>query len=106
MVIHSSGKANHDDGLANIPHPPAEGGVPSYKDACVTRTYHQQYAVYKVPLYPQLLPSASATNNLAYFVGQTDPPGYSKFGLPSRGAVAVTVSGQGQSTLILKLILK
>lgn len=94
LVIHSTGQASHPTGLANIPHPPGEGGVPIYNDACVTRSYHQQYAVYKIPLFPQLLPQSLASNNMDVFTGQTDPAGYSSYGLPTSGVVAVSITGQ------------
>jgi hypothetical protein len=84
LVVHSNGKANHQDGLASIPHPPG-GGDGSYSTSCVTRSYHLSYAIYKIPLNPVLLPTASASNNLDIFVGKTDPPGLSSNGLPMRG---------------------
>jgi len=98
LVIHSSGKANHKDGLTNIPRPPGAGGV-SYSSACVTRSYHNQYAVHKIPLYPDKLPQASVSNNLALFTGQSDPASLPSFGLPMSGCVAVTVSGQNMFPL-------
>jgi len=97
-VVFSTGQACHSDGLNNIPHPPGEGGV-VYSKACVTRSYHQAIAAYKVPLYPQLLPEASTSNNVEAFVGQTDPTGYGNVGLPSFGGVAISVSGQSMFPL-------
>ena len=92
LVMHTNGAPNHKDGLKLIPHPPSGGD--NYATSCVTRSYHLQYTVYKVPLFPILLPQASPTNNMAAFVGQTDPAMMSTYGLPSTGAVAVSVSGQ------------
>ena len=75
---------------------------------CVTRDYASAYAVYKIPLAPTPLPTASGTvnnaqftftipqtttnvgaadvNNLLYYNGLTS--------VPTRGPVAVSVSGQ------------
>ena len=75
---------------------------------CVTRDYASAYAVYKIPLAPVMLGTASGTvnnaqftftipqtttnvgaadvNNLLYYNGLTS--------VPTRGPVAVSVSGQ------------
>ena len=105
LVIHSTGQASHASGLAHIPHPPGEGGVAVYNDACVTRTYHQQLAIYKIPLFPDMLPEASPSNNMDAFIGQTRPAGYSQYGLPTSGAVAVSISGQGIAKIFLVVCL-
>jgi hypothetical protein len=93
LVLATNGVPSHTSGLQYIPRPPGSSGV-SYESACVTRSYHEQIAYFKVPLYPRKLPTASATNNMEAFVGQTDPPGFSSHGLPESGAASVTVSGQ------------
>jgi hypothetical protein len=99
LVIHSNGRPNHKDGLSLIPRPPGEGGVP-YTQACVTRSFHPSFNSFKVPLFPVILPSASESNNLAAFIGQTDPASFSSIGLPTSGAVAVTTSGQALFPLL------
>ena len=112
LVVHSSGLAAHPTSLSSIFTPPGGGTCLSgaatfgYGDQCVTRDYASAYAVYKLPLVPTLLSTASGTvnnaqftftspqsatnagvadvNNLLYFNGQTS--------LPTRGEVAISVS--------------
>ena len=98
LIIHSSGVANHVDGLGNIPSPPGEGGV-DYSVACVTRSYHSSYLAFSIPLNYQLLPSSNITNNVAAFVGQTNPTAITGFGLPDSGPLAVSVSGMNMYPL-------
>ena len=81
---------------------------------CVTRDYASTYAVYKLPLAPVMLATASGTvnnaqftftspqtttnvgaadvNNLLYFNGLTS--------VPTRGPVAVSVSGQNMFPMV------
>lgn len=110
MVISSTGEPNHPNTLKNIPRPPGENGVP-YPDACVTRSFHEQMAIYKLPLYPTKLATSTADNNIDVFngqifivmnmsniyrqfdTGQTDPKNIDGYGLPESGPVSVTVSG-------------
>ena len=121
LVIHSSGLAAHPTSLSSIFTPPGGGtclsGAAScgYADQCVTRDYASAYAVYKIPLSPVALSTASGTvnnalvtftspmttlstpttlgsgdvNNLLYFNGLTS--------MPTRGNVALSVSGQVRS---------
>jgi len=112
LVMHTSGLAAHPSSLSSIYTPPGGGtclsGASScgYLDQCVTRDYASAYAVYKWPLAPVLLATASGTvnnaqmtltipqsstsagkldvNNLLYFNGLTS--------MPTRGPVAVSVS--------------
>ena len=77
-----------------IPRPPGGGGPLSYPQQCVTRSYHNAFASYKQTLSPVLLNSSTASNNLLAFSGQTDPASLPSIGLPSSGAVAVTITGQ------------
>ena len=114
IVVHSSGLAAHPTSLGSIYTPPGGGTCLSgavtcgYLDQCVTRDYASAYAVYKIPLAPTLLGTASGTvnnaqytytipqsttnagtldvNNLLYYNGLTS--------MPTRGPVAVSVSGQ------------
>ena len=81
---------------------------------CVTRDYASAYAVYKIPLAPVMLGTASGTvnnaqftftipqtttnvgaadvNNLLYYNGLTS--------VPTRGPVAVSVSGQNMFPMV------
>ena len=95
LIVHSIGNATHKDGLLAIPRPPG-GGTPGlpYSQQCVTRSYHNAFASYKQTLSPVLLSTSTASNNLIAFSGQTDPASLSSIGLPSAGAVAVTITGQ------------
>jgi hypothetical protein len=65
LVIHGTGKPNHNNTVAYIPRSPGGGG--GYTTACVTRPYSGQFFSFKIALYPSLLPTASLTNNVAEF---------------------------------------
>ena len=98
LILHSNGKASHSDGLARIPHPPAEGSP--YSSACVTRSYHYTYVAYKIALFPSIFPNDSISNNMAAFQNQTDPAGMASYGLPSSGPIGVTITGQNLYPLL------
>lgn len=93
LVLVANGTPNHNTGLSDIPRPPGQGGV-SYSKACVTRSFHQSYNIYKIPLNPLKLSTASASNNISAFSGQTDPKNLPNMGLPESGPLAVSVTGQ------------
>jgi len=93
LVLMSSGAPNHLDGLKYIPHPPGSG-TGAYSSSNVTRSWHQQLSVFKIPLFPVDLGVSSPLNNMAAFAGQTDPSAFTgMYGLPTSGAVGVTVTG-------------
>lgn len=89
LVLMSSGAPNHLDGLKYIPHPPGSG-TGAYS---VTRSWHQQLAVYKIPLFPVDLGVSSPFNKWP-LAGQTDPSANTgMYGLPTSGAIGLTVTG-------------
>eukprot|EP01035_Chromulina_nebulosa_P017552 gene17552-23116_t len=94
LVLYSNGAPNHKDGLSYVPQPPGGEDV-VYSSSCVARSYNQDYLVYKVPLYPVLLPTASQSNNIEAFNGQsgTEQEAIPGYGLPSSGPIGVTISG-------------
>jgi hypothetical protein len=114
LVIHTSGLASHPTSLGSILKPPgggscANGASPcGYADQCVTRDYTSAFAVYKIPLTPTLLSTASGTVNNVGFTF-TNPQLTSNTGtadaanllslngltsMPTSGPVAISVSGQ------------
>ncbi len=90
LIILSKGMPNHADSLIDVPHPPGGGGSGGYTTQCVTRSHVAQFFRFKIPLYPTLLSTASATNNAASF-----PTGGMLTGvaLPNAGNTGVSVSG-------------
>ena len=116
MVVHSSGLAAHPTSLSSIFSPPGGGTCPNganpcgYADQCVTRDYATAYAVYKWPLEPTLLATASGTVNNAQYTFTTSPTAMTTSrgvgdtnnllylngltSMPTSGPVALSVSGQ------------
>ena len=116
LVIHSSGLAAHPTSLGSVFSPPGGGSCPNganpcgYADQCVTRDYATAYAVYKWPLAPTLLSTASGTVNNAQYTFTTSPTAMTTSkgvgdqnnllylngltSMPTSGPVAISVSGQ------------
>ena len=70
LVIHTDMTSGFNNYLSQIPNPP--GSIDS-AGACVTRATNPSYAMYKIPLYPTALSTASNTNNIANgFLGAGD----------------------------------
>ncbi|PNH01401.1 hypothetical protein TSOC_012719 [Tetrabaena socialis] len=101
LILHTNGAPTWIPNLDDVPNPP--GSQFSNGTACVTRSASQtpSYAVWRIPLTWTLLPTAASTNNMNNFPdGAADSNmGYmagalGSYGLPTRGAVGVSVSGQ------------
>ena len=106
LVIHSDGSTGFPSYLSSIKNPPAS--VSSDGTACVTRTSSPGYSVIKIPLYPTLLstsdptinnvntnsfPNGGADGNAAYMSTSTTNTA-ATYGLPTRGAIGITIAGQ------------
>ena len=106
LVIISDGSTGFSNYLSSIHNPP--GSVGSDGVACVTRTTNPSYSTVKIPLYPTLLatsdPSTNNVNTNSYPNGAGDANGAymsattrntgATYGLPTRGAVGITIGGQ------------
>ena len=98
LVIHTDMTSGFNNYLSQVPNPP--GSVDTAGAACVTRATNPGYALYKIPLNPTPLSTATNTNNLSGFLGAGDiDGGYLSsgsiiYGLPTRGAVGVSIGGQ------------
>ena len=105
LVIMGTGKASHDDGLRDVPRPPGDGSSSQYVDQSVTRSYHEQFAVFKIPVSTKRtyrgdsLGSSDANYNA--MMTQTDPTCFQTskgalvdYGMPTTGAVGISTSGQ------------
>ena len=71
LVIHTDMTSGFNNYLSQIPNPP--GSVDSSGAACVTRNTNPSYAMYKIPLYPTPLSTATNMNNIPNgFLGAGD----------------------------------
>ena len=120
LVIMSDGAPTWSTNLFEIPNPPGSTQIANgtfangtqwagtnyfIGDKCVTRYTNPSWFTYAIPLSYTLLPTASSLNNinsLAYPGGAGDT-GYLSgmangasvtYGLPTRGAIGTTISGQ------------
>ena len=106
LVIYSDGSTGFSSYLSSIKNPPAS--VSSDGTSCVTRTSSFGYSVIKIPLYPTLLstsdptinnvntnsfPNGGADGNAAYMSTSTTNTA-ATYGLPTRGAIGITIAGQ------------
>ena len=74
LVIHTDMTSGFNNYLSQIPNPP--GSVDSSGTKCVTRATNPSYALYKIPLYPTALSTATNMNNIANgFAGPGDIDG-------------------------------
>lgn len=92
IVLQADGSPNHAGFLDKIQRPPG-GGTGAYESQCVTRSMVTQQMVYKIPLRPVALSTASGlVNNVASFTGNMLPAN-SGAALPVAGPASVTVTG-------------
>ena len=74
LVIHTDMTSGFNNYLSQIPNPP--GSVDSSGTPCVTRATNPSYALYKIPLYPTALSTATNMNNVpGGFLGVGDVVG-------------------------------
>ncbi len=106
MVMVTDGSPSWESNLQDVPNPP--GSFDSVTGAaCVTRTASgSRLQTKKFPLFPTMLATAAASNNFAGFPsGAADADGGymctgsggvggTCYGLPTRGAVGTSVTGQ------------
>lgn len=105
LILISTGKASHTDGLSDIPRPPGDGTSSVYSSQTVTRSYHEDFQVWKVPVstkrtYRGSTVGSSDTNYVA-MSNQTDPTSFRiaagatlDVGLPTSGPIGISISGQ------------
>jgi hypothetical protein len=62
LVIHTDMTSGFNNYLSQIPNPP--GSVDSSGTACVTGATNPSYSMYKIPLYPTALSTATNMNNI------------------------------------------
>ena len=99
LVIHTDMTSGFNNYLSQIPNPP--GSVDSSGTACVTGATNPSYSLYKIPLYPTALSTATNMNNIpGGFLGEGDVVGgylsdnNNIYGMPTRGAMGVSIGGQ------------
>ena len=97
LVIMGTGAGIEPYNLADVYNPP---GANINGTQCVTRTASAGFLTNKIWLTPQLLPAASPTNNIEAYPGGPGETGYmyspvyGTYGLPTAGAVGITISSQ------------
>ncbi len=98
IVILSDGSPSWNHNLQDVYVPP---GSTDGSGACVTRSSNPQFVSFKIPLNPVPLSTSTRSNNMGNFPqGAADAVGgymngiNGGYGLPTRGAIAVSVTGQ------------
>ena len=104
LVLMGTGKASHSDGLADIPRPPGEGGSNPYSAQSVTRSYHEEFAVWKIPVSTKRTDRTTSTSgvtdvNYIAMTSETDPTCFQTsnsavvdLGMPTSGPVGTFIS--------------
>ena len=97
LVIHSNNLPNHPVFLSAIQTPPGDGDGGQYSTQGVTRSYSLQWYAFKVPLTPQLLPTATAALNnaggIGFAAGDDLYTTNSLTRMPTSGPASYTLSG-------------
>ena len=97
LVIHSNNLPNHPVFLQAIQTPPGDGDGGQYSTQGVTRSYSLQWYAFKVPLTPQLLPTATAALNnaggIGFAAGDDLYTTNSLTRMPTSGPASYTLSG-------------
>lgn len=100
LVLVSSGEPGFTPNLLDVPWPPASVSLDGTR--CVTRSTSMGTLFWRIYLGASLLPTATRYNNVnsVAFPGGAGDAGYLSsptngvYGLPTRGAVGVSISGQ------------